>query len=104
MGRSERRKGKVGELEVAKLFVANGWPQTKRSGDSGQLDGDLDHTHPFYTEVRRREQLALPAWIAEVEGECPPGLIPLIAYRRSHMAWQANLPLDALLNLVTPPK
>jgi hypothetical protein len=96
----KRTKGHNAEREVAKIFVAHGWDGAKRSGEAGQLDGDLDHTEPFYCEVRRRETLALPAWIAEVEGECPPHLIPLLIYRRSRMPWQANLPLVKLLQLI----
>lgn len=97
MGMSERRKGKAGEREVAKLFEAGGFSGAKRSGDAGQPDGDLDHVGPFYVEVRRRERLALPAWIKEVEAESPAHLTPIIAFRQSNMAWQVALRLEAFI-------
>jgi hypothetical protein len=100
VGVSERNKGKVGEREVAAL-LAEGWPEqfgaAKRSGDAGQADGDLDHVDPFFVQVKRRENLALPQWIKEVEAECPDYLTPLIVYRRSRMEWRADLQLAAFI-------
>jgi len=104
MGRAERNKGKAAEREVAHIFAAHGWGDAKRSGDAGQPDGDLDHVEPFYAEVRRREQLALPAWIKEVEAECPKDLTPIIVFRRSRMAWQVCIALDSFLRHIRPPE
>ena len=100
MGRAQRRKGGVGEREVAAIFREHGWPEAKRSGDAGQLDGDLDHTDPFYVEVRRRERLDIPAWLREIAEECPADKRPLLVFRRSREGWHACLPLHDFLGLI----
>jgi hypothetical protein len=100
MGRAERRKGATGEREVAGIFGRFGFDLAKRSGDAGQRDGDLDHVGNFYVEVRRRETLEILAWLREVAGECPPGLIGLLVFRRSRMPWHVSLPLGPFLALV----
>jgi len=100
MGRAERRKGANGEREVAGIFGRFGFELAKRSGDAGQRDGDLDHVGSFYVEVRRREALEIPAWLREIEAECPAGLIGLLVFRRSRMPWHVCLPLGPFLTLV----
>lgn len=100
MGKAERRKGAAAEREVAAIFREHGWPEAKRSGDAGQADGDLDHTGPFYVEVRRRETLAIPAWLREIEDECPPGKRRLLVFRRSAEPWHVALPLTDFLELL----
>jgi len=100
MGRSQRRKGADAEREVARIFGAHGFSKAKRSGDAGQLDGDLDHVDGFYVEVRRRETLAVPTWLREVREACPDHLIGLLVFRRSRMDWHVCLPLKQFLGLL----
>jgi len=100
VGRAQRRKGAAAEREVAEVFARHGFDLAKRSGDAGQRDGDLDHVGIFYVEVRRRETLAVPAWLREVASKCPPDMVGLLVFRRSRMAWQACLPLGQFLALL----
>lgn len=100
MGRGQRRKGAAGEREVAEIFTRHGFELAKRSGDAGQRDGDIDHVGIFYVEVRRRETLAIPAWLREVAAKCPPDMVGVLVFRRSRMAWQACLTLGQFLALL----
>jgi hypothetical protein len=100
---TERRKGKQGELEVVRLLHEHGWPDAKRSSDGRvQLQrGDIaDGPRAVHLEVRRRETLALWAWLAQVEREARDGDTPVVAFRRSRSRWYAALELEALLDLL----
>ena len=97
-GRSSRRKGKTAELEVVHKFHEYGFTDVRRTGDTGQADGDLENT-PDYTEVRRREKLNIPAWVRECREESGDREWVLIA-RRSREDWVAVVELDRYLELL----
>ncbi len=103
MSRSQRVKGKEGELEVAGLAREHGHPDAGRNGDARQVDGDLTGISGAYVEARRRESLRIPAWAREVEAEAEAlGTedIPVVAFRRSREPWRAVVPLDRLFDLL----
>ena len=98
MGAASRRKGKANELAVAHAFQDNGWPDACRNTIDGQIEGDLLNV-PDYTEVRRRETLAIPAWIRECEeksGERDWALV----FRRSREPWSVCVSLGHYLDLI----
>lgn len=99
-----RRKGKGAELEVVHLLQANGWPDARRSGDAGQIDGDIENgPDGMLLEVRRREALRIGEWCREVEAEAVAranGEVPVLAFRQSNQPWRAVLPLTDLLALL----
>lgn len=98
-GRTSRTKGKTGELEVVKRFKEWGWRQAARTQRGApQTDGDISGV-PDFVEVRRRETLAVPAWLAEVRehaGDRPWALI----FRRSNEPWTVAVDLDHYLDLL----
>lgn len=103
MSRSQRVKGKEGELEVAELARENGHPDAGRNGDARQVDGDIAGVDGAYVEVRRRNALRIPEWAREVEGEAAElGTedLPVVAFRRDREPWRAVVPLDRLLALL----
>lgn len=103
MSASERRKGKVGELEVVHLLHEHGWHDAKRSADGRSQDqrGDIaDGPLDVHIEVRRRESLNIWACLAQAQAEAQDGHTPVVAFRRSRSNWYAALPLDALLSLL----
>jgi hypothetical protein len=103
MSASERRKGKTGELEVARILRAAGWPDAKRTSDGrAQIErGDIaDGPDGVHLEVRRRETLALWAWLAQAKAEARDGDAPVVAFRRSRSRWYAAVELEFLLDLL----
>jgi hypothetical protein len=97
-GKTSRRKGKTGELEVVHKFHAHGFNEAKRSGDAQQHEGDLTGV-PDYTEVRRRERQAFPAWIKECREESGDRDWALWT-RRSNEEWAVTIDADHYLELL----
>jgi hypothetical protein len=96
MARAQRDKGVRGEREVAAILRAHGFTARR----DGRLAADLDHNAAgVHFEVRRRETLALAAWMRDAEAAAS-GRIPVVAHRRNGEAWQATLPLDELVRLL----
>jgi hypothetical protein len=104
MSKSQRVKGKAGELEVAALAREQGHPDAGRNGDARQIDGDLTGVDGAYVEVRRRNALRVDAWAREVEAEAKAlgtDDLPVVAFRRDREPWRAVVPLDRLLGLLS---
>jgi len=93
-GRASKAKGASGEREVVGLFQTAGWPDARRSGVSGQQDGDICNVDPFVIEVKRREKLDIPAAWRQVLEVCPPDKYPLVIHRSSKQAWLVTLTLE----------
>jgi hypothetical protein len=100
VGRSERRKGKEGELEAARIAREHGFPEAGRNGDARQVDGDLANLGLGYVNVKRCETLRPDAWSREVEHAAPAGRIPAIVYRRSGEPWRASILYTDFLELL----
>lgn len=101
MGASERRKGAVGEREVATIFREADL-EVDRVPNSGGLKvkGDLTGLEGFHLEVKRQEKIAIWACLAQARKEAPDGDVPLLIFRRSHSEWHACLPLSDLITLL----
>jgi hypothetical protein len=108
VGRASRQKGKTGERQVVRRFIAKGIP-CRRAWESqslpgGQTNGDLEIGEgtplKIYAEVRRRETLSIPAWLREIEERAPEGHQRALIFRRSREDWHVALPLDEYLDLL----
>jgi len=100
MGKSQRRKGVVGEQDVAKLFRAAGFLDAKRTGVAGQDYGDLADTGPYMVEVKRSERLDIPGWWAKLTGQAKEKkMVPLLVFRRSNEDWKVCVDLEYFLEL-----
>jgi len=97
MSRSQRTKGKAGELEIVHAFKYHNWPHARRTGDAGQVDGDITGTDPYHVEVKRRETLDIPGWWRQTIDGCPEADIPLLVFRGNREPWRACLYLHDLL-------
>lgn len=96
MGKSSRRKGAYGEREVRDILRAHGFTCER----DGRLDTDLKHDcDGYHLEVKRRETLAIPAWMRQARAESG-GKIPVVVYRRSREEWMAVLPFERLAHLL----
>lgn len=99
MPASSRRKGIVGEREVARVYEAAGFEVRGLEGSGDHLvacrDGLVVHS-----EVKRQERVRMPEWLAQAEAEAPPGAVPVVAFRQNRGRWYAALPLDQLVELL----
>lgn len=102
-GAGSRRKGKVGELEVAKILQAEGWLAARRGQQRAGVDQSdvIDGPRALHIEVKRVEQLALRAWMGQAVEDAPDGLVPCVVHRRNaDPDWLATVPFRALLRLM----
>ena len=92
---SERRKGLVGEAEVAALYRLAGfeWRGLEAEGDGLALGFGTTH----HVEVKRQEVARPWAWQVQAVVDAPPHTLPVVAFRRSRSPWWAMTPLDELL-------
>jgi len=103
MGARERRRGKVGEREVAKMLRAAGWRGARRGqqfrggGDSPDV---VDGPTGFHLEVKFVEALNWWAAFRQAQREAKPTEVPLVLARRNHAPWLALLPAEELLRLI----
>lgn len=99
-GATSRRKGKANELAVVHIAKEHGFPDAHRSWQTPQRTGDIGGIPGVYIEVRRRETLALPAWLREVEEACND-LAPVVAFKRNREPWYAAVRLEHFFDLLS---
>lgn len=105
---ASRRKGLVGEREVADLFEDRYWEVRGLEG-SGDWLAFLPtrerQTSPcvplsLHVEVKRQERIRLPEWIVQAKAEAPTAVPPVVVFRQNRAEWIAALPLTDLLGLI----
>jgi hypothetical protein len=83
---NSKRKGKVGELEFARLCRSAGY-ETRRGQQYNGIDGEdvigLPHIH---IEVKRVEKLNLDDAMLQSIMDCQ-GNIPIVAHRKNNRQW-----------------
>lgn len=106
IGRSSKRKGKIGELEVVNLLKAAGY-NTHRSvqycGATGDAPDVVVEGLPLHIEVKRVERLNLKqAYQQAVHDSKANGNneIPVVFHRRSRQPWMVMLSADDFLTLI----
>lgn len=105
---ASRRKGLVGERQVADLFESWGFAMRGLEGSGDwlairptiNLDTGKPETMMLHVEVKRQERLRLPEWIAQAKAEAPQGVPPVVVFRQNRAEWVAALPLSDLLELI----
>ena len=101
-GARSRRKGAVGERELAALLTASGFDarrgqQHRGGGDSP--DVIVPSLPAIHFEAKRTERLSLYTAIAQARQDAG-GKLPIVAHRRNHCEWLAILPLVDLLSIL----
>lgn len=99
-GRSSKRKGNSGELEVRDLLREYGWDTAHRNLQSGgQGGGDLvEAIDGWHIEVKRVERLNLAAaWRQAEAAKCPTESV-LLAHRGNMQPWMATVLLTDIMN------
>lgn len=101
MSGTERRKGKAGELEVARIFKASGFDCDRTPNSGGlRIVGDLHGELPLHVEVKRQETARPWLWAEQARTDAGAGERWVVAMRRSHGEWLALMPLVDLMRLL----
>lgn len=103
IGRSSRRKGKVGEREIVKALKAAGFEAAHRSaqycGNTGDAP-DVEGLPGIHIEVKRVERLNLrKAYGQAVNDSKKSGDIAALFHRASYQPWMVTLSLEDFLKL-----
>lgn len=94
-----RAKGKTAEREWGHLL--DRWTLEYIREQDGRTQGsDFLVERQYMVEVKRRERLSLDEWSRQVEEDCPPHLVPVVAYRRSHQPWRVSLKAEDFFALL----
>lgn len=105
IGRSSKRKGKIGELEVVNLLKAAGFNahrSVQYCGATGDAPDVVVEGLPIYIEVKRVERLNLKkAYQQAVHDSKENGnnKIPVVFHRRSRQPWMVTVSLNDFLKL-----
>lgn len=96
-----KRKGKVGELQVASLlrsygFEARRGQQYKGTEDSPDVIGLPGH----HVEVKRRERWKIRQWLTKCEEEAPQDTVPILFVRENRGEWVVVLDAHDYLALM----
>ena len=104
MSAMQRRKGKVGELELCQALAVLGHDAYRtapmQAGGVGWGDIAVPSMPSLHFEVKRQERLMIPQWVRQAEADASMGRIPVVAFRQSREPWRVVLRLDHFVELV----
>lgn len=86
---NSKRKGKVGELEWARVCNDHGYNCRRTAqycGNTGEAS-DVVGLPGIHQEVKRVERLDLYGALSQAQRDARPGEIPIVAYRRNNHDW-----------------
>lgn len=97
---NSKRKGKNGELEVARILRSYGYKDCRRGqqycGASG--DADVVGLPGIHIEVKRRERLDIYAAIEQAKRNAKNRL-PAVFHRKNNCEWLVTMPLEKWMAL-----
>ena len=105
MGRSERRKGKDAENEIANKLYGQLGIELKRNLEQNRNGGyDLEGLPWFAIEVKRHEDLRINEWWeqAKEQAEHCRCRMPILAWRQSRKPWTFRAPYPFFFCRPTP--
>lgn len=104
MGLHSKNKGKLGELEVAKLLARFGY--TARRGQQyagGGNSPDVVHNMDgFHIEVKRTERFALYPALEQANADKKPKEISVVFHRMNNKNWVVVMDAEEFLRDVAP--
>ena len=103
MAKNSKRKGKVGELELARKLREYGY-DTRRSvqynGKEEEGQADLLGLPGVHIECKRTEKLSLYDAVNQAKRDSEgTDELPVVFHRKNHCEWLAILPLDDFMKL-----
>lgn len=101
MSKSQRDKGKLGELEVVHVMADYGFQcwRTPNSGAMHYAKGDVNGIPGLHIEVKRQETLKVSQWSRQATADCPEGQTPIVVYRTSREPWRVVIDLHDFMDL-----
>ncbi len=101
-GAHSRRKGAVGERELAAVLSAEGFPATRgqqHRGGPGSPDVLVPSLPAVHFEAKRCERLSLYTALAQARRDAGDK-VPVVAHRKNASEWVAILRLTDLLSIL----
>lgn len=100
MATNGKRKGKEGELELARKLKEYGY-DAKRSVQYNGKDGQADviGLKDIHVEVKRVEKLNIYDAIAQAKRDAKNGDKPTVFHRKNRCNWLVTMELDSFMEL-----
>ena len=103
MAINSKRKGKTGELELARKLKEHGYDvrrSVQYNGKEEDGQADLVGLQGIHIECKRTEKLNLYDAVNQAKRDSArSGEIPVVFHRRNNCEWLAILPLDEFIKL-----
>ena len=99
---NSKRKGAVGEREVAKILRDHGFDARRTAqfcGNTGDA-ADVIGLDGFHIEVKRAETTKIWDWIAQAERDHKAGTVPLVVFRKNGEKWKVCMDFEEFLNIL----
>ena len=96
-----KKKGKAGELEVARILRSYGYP-CRRGQQYAGANGDADVVGlpGIHIEVKRRENLNVYEAIEQAKRDAAKiGTMPTVMWRTNDHEWLVTMPMEAWMQL-----
>ena len=99
---NSRRKGAVGEREIAKYLRDHGFTEARRGQQfkGGADSPDVVGLTGFHIEVKRVERLDLNAAMDQSIHDCGDGEKPIVVHRRNNDYWKVTMRLDDFMEVI----
>lgn len=98
---NSRRKGAVGEREIAKYLREHGYDAKRGQQYRGGADSpDVTGLTGFHIEVKRVERLDLNAAMEQSIKDSGKDEIPIVVHRRNNDYWKVTMRLDDFMEVI----
>lgn len=99
---NSRRKGAVGEREIAKYLRDHGFTEARRGQQfkGGADSPDVVGLTGFHIEVKRAERLDLNAAMEQSIRDCGENETPIVVHRRNNDYWKVTMRLDDFMEVI----
>lgn len=99
---NSRRKGAVGEREIAKYLREHGFTEARRGQQfhGGADSPDVCGLPGFHIEVKRVERLDLQAAMEQSIRDAAENEIPIVVHRRDRDYWKVTMRLDDFMRWI----
>lgn len=97
-----KRKGKTGELELARKLREYGYDVRRSVQYNGKADegqADLVGLPGIHIECKRTEALRLYDAVDQAKRDAAGGEIPVVFHRKNNCEWVAIMPLDEFMKI-----
>lgn len=96
-----RKKGKCGELELAKLLRENGYDARRGQQFSGANgDADVVGLPGYHIECKRVERLNLDQAMEQSVRDAREREIPVVIHRRNRGTWLVTMKIEDFLRVI----